>query len=177
MNIRWACLGGALVMAAGTGFGPPSARAGERPRTGAVDLSGEWRLNKQLSDGGQPTAPASSERQRDRDAPGPAAEPGATLTITQTELEVVVQEKPGQARSFYPNGKAYKADDGASDIRSQWKDGVLLVEKKNARGWKLTETWQLAPDGKRLSLDWRLEGGGRPRTAVRRVYDRVEPGP
>jgi hypothetical protein len=216
VSVRWAYLGVALVVAAGAGFGP-SARAAERPGAGAVDLSGQWSFNKQLSDDQQSKLPTSGERRHDLDSSGPgagdaadgeepgrggggahgggkaappvatvdddprgprqAAEPGATLTITQTQAEIVVQEGPGQPRSLYPNGRTYKADDGASDIRSQWKDGALVVEKKNTRGWRLTETWRLAPDGKRLTLDWRLEGGSRPRVSLRRVYDRAEPGP
>ena len=98
-----------------------------------------------------------------------------SLTITQTELEVVIEEKPGQGRSLYPNGKTYKADEGASEVRTAWKEGALVSEKKNVRGWRLTETWRLDPDGKRLLVEQHLEGGSRPRVSIKRVYDRVEP--
>jgi len=105
------------------------------------------------------------------------AQPAEDLTITQTEQAIAVEERPGRTRTFYPNGKTYKTDDGASEITSQWRDGALVVVKKNARGWKLAETWRLAPDRSRLTVDQRLEGGSRPRLSLERVYDRVEPSP
>ncbi|HUL77094.1 MAG TPA: hypothetical protein VL691_07500, partial [Vicinamibacteria bacterium] len=122
----------------------------------------------------RPSVPAPDDDPR---GPQKVAEAGETLTITQTEVEIAVVDKTGQARSLYPNGKTYKADDGASDVRSYWKDGSLVVEKKNVRGWRLTETWQLAPDRSRLTVVWHLEGGSRPKSNLKRVYDRVEPSP
>jgi hypothetical protein len=211
MHVRLACLGGALVIAAGVAFGPAPARGEEKSKAGAADLSGHWRLNKELSDKDQTKyipksveGAAASEEAADGSGGGRrsgrggtrggtsrppipggadddprgaqrAAGPAEEMTITQTEPEIVVEEKPGRPRAFYPNGKAYKADDGASDVKSTWSDGGLVVEKKNVRGWKLTETWRLAPDRKRLTVDLRLEGGSRPKVATRRVYDRVEP--
>ena len=212
MHVRLACLSGVLVIAAAVAFVPAPARSEDKSKAGTADLSGRWKLNKELSDKDQPqyspkaaeAAAAGAEAAADRGGSGGrgrgsgtrggasrpptpggadddprgaqrAAEPAEEMTITQTEPEIVVEEKPGQPRAFYPNGKAYKADDGASDVKSTWSDGGLVVEKKNARGWKLTETWRLAPDRKRLTVDLRLQGGGRPKVATRRVYDRVEP--
>lgn len=102
----------------------------------------------------------------------PPAEASAEFTVRQTEVEIVAEEASGQSRSFYPNGKTYKADEGTANFKSAWKNGALVFEKKSQRGWTYTETWQLTPDG-RLRVDTRLEGGGQ-RTAVsKRVYDRV----
>jgi hypothetical protein len=102
----------------------------------------------------------------------PPAEAIAEFTIRQTDVEVVAEDKPGQSRSFYPNGRTYKADEGASTIKSEWRDGALVFEKRNVRGWKYTESWKLTPDG-RLRLDTRIEGGGQKTAASKRLYDRV----
>lgn len=212
MLLRSACISGALALAAGVAFGPAGARAEEKPRASTADLSGRWRLNKELSDNAQPgySAPRSVAQGADAgakesgggggsyrgaggggrgrtsrpSAPGGvdddprgvqrAAQPAEELTITQTELAIAVQETPGQTRTYYPNGRTYKTDDGASEINAQWRDGTLVVAKKNTRGWKLTETWRLAPDRSRLTVDLRLEGGSRPKLSLRRVYDRAE---
>ncbi len=95
------------------------------------------------------------------------------VTVTQSDVEIAIVDNTGVTRNYYPNGKIYKADEGASNVRSIWKDGALVFEKKNVRGWKLLETWQLGPDGKQLHFDTRFEGGGRPTIVVKRVFDRA----
>ncbi|HXY39316.1 MAG TPA: hypothetical protein VEQ10_06580 [Vicinamibacteria bacterium] len=97
----------------------------------------------------------------------------ADITVTQSDVEVAVVDKTGVTRNYYPNGKVYKADEGASNVKSLWKDGALVFEKKNLHGWRLSETWQLSPDGKQLRFDSHFEGGGRPTIVVKRVYDRA----
>jgi hypothetical protein len=184
MTVR-PCLGWVLAVVVGVVFGPPPALAEERPKPAqAPDLSGLWRLNKELSGDQRPKTGASSEDKGGREVsdsqPGNdrgqegSGDPAETLTITQTGPEIVVQYPNGQARSLYPNGKTYKTDDGAAQIKSLWKDGKLVVEKKSVGGWKLVETWQLTPDRGRLLVDQRLEGGKRPKLSLKRVYDRVQ---
>ncbi len=217
MNARRAGLSGVLVMAVGFACGAATAVAEQKTAAAAPNLSGHWRLNKELSDDesarlataapeGQKAADSTTTSQaepegrggreggrRGRSAGSQAsksappgndprgavrpAEPSGDMTVTQTEVAITVEDAPGQTRSYYPNGKTYKADDGASDVKSAWKDGALVFEKKNVRGWKMSESWQLSADGARLSLAVRYEGGGRPSIVVKRVYDRVAPTP
>jgi hypothetical protein len=146
------------------------------------NVAGRWRLNETLSSaqaGAEAPAPGKRDTPKGVEKAEPEKKPEAEqkpaeLTITQTEVEVAVVETPGGSRSYYPNGKAYKADEGQSDVRSTWRDGKLLFEKRNQQGWRLTETWQLTPDGKRLTIDQVFEGGHRPKTVIKRVYDRIE---
>jgi hypothetical protein len=169
-----------LLLAAGLALAGTPASADEKTAA-PPGFAGRWRINKDLSD--KPAAP--SEKQaaakpaegKKEGAGGPASaqppgEASPEFTVRQTEVEIVAQEASGQSRSFYPNGKSYKADEGTSSIKSTLKDGVLVFEKKNDRGWKYTETWQLTPEG-RLRVDIRLAGGGQRSVATRRVYDRV----
>jgi hypothetical protein len=157
--------------------------AGAQPAPAAVpNVSGHWRLNETLSSalaGAEAPAPGKKETPKgvEKAEPEKKAEgekKPAELAITQSEIAVTVVETPGGSRSYYPNGKAYKADEGQSDVRSTWRDGKLLFEKRNQQGWRLTETWQVAADGKRLTIDQVFEGGHRPKTVIKRVYDRIE---
>lgn len=202
MESRLAGLGVVLVIAAGFSLAPAPIAA-EQGVAGVPNLSGRWRLNKQLSDdeaaklaGSGGTAdkqtPARAEGTHEATAPPAADRPAAAdsdprggegkaapmedITVTQSAVEVAVADKAGHTRSFYPNGRTYKADEGASTVKTAWKDGALVFEKKNARGWKLTETVRLTPDGAQLRYDSRFEGGGRPTVVIKRVYDRIPEG-
>ena len=133
--------------------------------TAAPSFAGRWRLNKELSD--KPPAapeaakPAAEEKKDGVEGSKPqAADPASSgeFTVRQSEVEIVAQEDSGQGRSFYLNGRTYKADDGTADIRSAWKKGPLVFEKKSDRGWKYTETWLLTPEG-RLQVEIRMAGG------------------
>jgi hypothetical protein len=221
MSVRVARWWGVLVLGAGVALAAAPRRAeGQVKAAGAVDLSGRWRFNKELSDNEaaklRPAADAKAERppsdsvpsskgeeqgpERGGQGSGPGARTGratppqgvdendprgakqttgapATLAITQVETEVRVEEIPGLTRNLYPNGKTYKADDGATQVRTSWKDGRLVVERKNVRGWRLVETWELAADRGRLVINMLLEGGSQPKVTVKRVYDREEEAP
>ena len=59
-----------------------------------------------------------------------------------------MDEKFGRLRRLRPDGKKYKADNGASEIKSFWKEGRLVVETRRARGSSI-ETWERVPDGSR----------------------------
>jgi hypothetical protein len=106
-----------------------------------------------------------------------AAGPPSAMTVTQVESEIVVEETLGQTRNLYPNGKTYNTDEGTAQIRTSWKNGKLVVEKKSVRGWRLVETWELTPDGGRLVIHLLLKGGSRPALSLTRVYDRDSASP
>lgn len=101
-------------------------------------------------------------------------EPAEELTITATEPEIVITEQYGATRNLHPNGKPYKTDNGNAEIKTQWKEGKLVVEKRNARGGKLVETWELVPDRSRILLIVKMEGGFGPALNLKRVYDRAK---
>jgi hypothetical protein len=194
MHLRPTCLGAILAGACVALVAPPRTAA-ESPAPAVPDLSGRWRLDPALSVGepaaAAPSTEAAAARKTEKaDKPDPpgvsgaaaasregAGQPVAELVVTQTEVEVTVEEKPGTTLHFYPNGRTYKADEGQSDIRSQWRDGKLVFEKKSQQGWKLTQTWQVAPDRSRLTAELHVEGRGRPKANIKRVYQRVETTP
>ena len=101
-------------------------------------------------------------------------EPAEELTIAQTETEIAVEEKFAETRHFHPDGKKYKTDNGASEIKVSWKEGKLVVETKRARGGSVIETWGLVPDASRIIVNVKMEGGFGPGLTLKRVYDRAE---
>ena len=101
-------------------------------------------------------------------------EPAEELLIAQTETEIAVEEKFAETRHLHPDGKKYKTDNGASEIKTSWKEGKLVIETKRARGGRVVETWERIPDGSRLIVNVKMEGGFGPGLALKRVYDRAE---
>jgi hypothetical protein len=106
-----------------------------------------------------------------REAMRAVLEPAEELTVTQSESEIAVDEKFGRLRRLHPDGKKYKTDNGTAEIKTYWKDAKLVVETKRARGTSAIETWERVPDGSRLIVNVRLEGGPGPRLELKRIYD------
>ena len=101
-------------------------------------------------------------------------EPAEELVIAQTDAEIAVEEKFAETRHLHPDGKKYKTDNGASEIKTSWKEGQLVIETKRTRGGRVVETWERIPDGSRLIVNVKMEGGFGPGLALKRVYDRAE---
>lgn len=106
-------------------------------------------------------------------------QPAEELAITQTAAEIAVEEAFGRTRRLHPDGRKYKSDNGAAEIKSAWKEGKLVVETKRARGGTVVETWELVPDGSRILVNATFQGGFGPRVELKRIYDRApaEPSP
>jgi hypothetical protein len=101
-------------------------------------------------------------------------EPAEEIVVGQSESEITIEEVFGRQRRLHPDGKKYKTDNGNGEIRTYWRDGKLRVETRSARGGSVTETWERVPDGSRLILIVRLEGGPGGRLELKRIYDRAE---
>jgi hypothetical protein len=103
-------------------------------------------------------------------------EPAEELSVAQAGPEIAIDEKFGRMRRLHPDGKKYKTDNGASEIKTSWKEGKLLVETKGTRGGGVVETWELVPDGSRIIVMVKMEGGFGPSVALKRIYDRAKEG-
>ncbi len=123
--------------------------------------------------GGMGAPPGMGGADDPREAMRAILEPAEELLIVQSETEIAVDEKFGRMRRLHPDGKKYKTDNGASERKTSWKDGKLLVETKRARGGSVIETWEVVPNGSRLIVNLRLEGGPGPRIELKRIYDRA----
>jgi hypothetical protein len=97
-------------------------------------------------------------------------EPAQSLTITGNDAELTLDDGAGGLTRLHLDGKPYKREGGAVETRAEWKESALVVESKSERGTKLTSTYRLLPQARKLELVSRLEGRREP-IVVRRVYD------
>ena len=104
----------------------------------------------------------------------PVFNPPLELKVTQTDAEIDLDDMAGKVRKLYLTGKKYKAEEGDAEVRASWKDGKLQVETKNSKGGSMTETWERVPDGSRLIVHVKVEGGFG-KVELKRIYDRETP--
>jgi hypothetical protein len=124
--------------------------------------------------GGRMGPPPAAESEEDRRAAMRAIfDPAPELQIYQGEPEVVIVEKDARRRNLHADGRKYKADGGASEVKTQWKDGRLVVQTQGLRGRRTIETWALTNGGKRLTATTKVEGGFGSGVTLKRVYDRA----
>jgi hypothetical protein len=101
-------------------------------------------------------------------------EPAEELAVAQAGAEIAIDEKFGRTRRLHPDGKKYKTDNGASEIKTSWKEGRLVIETKRAQGSGVVETWELVPDRSRIIVNVKMEGGFGPGVELKRIYDRAK---
>lgn len=149
--------------------------------------------------GERPGGPGGGEG---REAMRALFEAAPELLITPTTNEVVILEKDGRLRTLHPDGKTYKSEGGASETKTRWQGGGLVVESKMPSGARILETFALVsspreaegggadsksaepatptsgtPEKKVLKVTIRLDGWSRPTVELRRVYELAEAAP
>ena len=176
---------------------PRPARA-EGDRRG--NLTGTWRLNHDLSDNpermreGGPTGGTRGgrggfggrrgggfgghrgRREEIDDVAPPALDPEAleTLTIVHRDPEFRITDGLGRQHVLFTDGRKVEEERsaGAVKIRTDWKDGHVVVTTTPKRGPRITEAYGVAADGSVLTVTTRVEGRGSS-LELRRVYDAV----
>jgi hypothetical protein len=97
------------------------------------------------------------------------------LRVEQDEKVVTVTDDRGQSRNLYPDGKKHKESDASGhsvSIKARWQENRLVAESKLGHSGKLTETYELGPDGRQLIVISQLENSQlRAPLRIRRVYD------
>jgi len=107
----------------------------------------------------------------------PILDPAEQLALYQGQPEVVIDEKSVRRRTLHADGRKYKADDGASEVKTEWKQGQLVVETRGFRGRRTTETWELSEGGRVLTCTVKVENSLGPALTIKRVYDRAGDAP
>jgi hypothetical protein len=92
------------------------------------------------------------------------------LMITQTEKEIALLEKDGRLRVLHPDGEKHK-DDAGVETRTRWDKDRLIVETTPTRGPKVTETYTLDGEKKRLVMTLHFDSQRFGPITVKRVYD------
>lgn len=98
------------------------------------------------------------------------------LRIEQNEQQISITDDTGRTQILYPDGKKHKEQDSGqktTEIKTHWDGERLVAESKMGHSGKLTETYELSPDGKQLDVTSRLDNShlAAPLT-IRRVYDK-----
>jgi hypothetical protein len=96
-----------------------------------------------------------------------------SLQIRHEEPALEVEYGDQRAETFYTDGRKIKRDTGETrlvEVQARWKDTRVVVERETGRG-KVRETFELAPDGKRLLVTSKMDGPMGSVT-IKRVYDR-----
>jgi len=110
---------------------------------------------------------------RVRDAVRDIMEPPAHLTITQTESMVVLTGPDGRTTRLSPDGQKVKDENTKMERKTRWDGGKLVSDISGIGPGKITQTFTLDAERRRLRITVLMEGGGRsgqPRTSTR-VYD------
>ena len=122
--------------------------------------------------GGARPMPNPEETERLRDALRTIMQPGDHLTITQTESMVVMTDQDGHTTRLAPDGKKVKDENTHIERRTRWDGGKLVSEITGARPGKITQTFSVDPETRRLRVEIQAEGGGNTtRRSVTQIYD------
>ena len=85
-----------------------------------------------------------------------------TLTIGQRPSLILIQENDdeGRTRALRPDGVRQQTTGGESENRTRWENGLLHVETWHDDGVEVEEIFELAPDGKLLTVTVLVDDGG-----------------
>jgi hypothetical protein len=100
------------------------------------------------------------------------------LTIEQDDKQTTIANDAGQTKNLYTDGKKHKeagSSGHSTTVKARWEGDRLVAESKLGHSGKLTETYELSPDGKQLYVVARLDNSRLSAPLViRRVYDRAD---
>jgi hypothetical protein len=176
---------------------------GELPAAEEPNFAGTWQLNDEQSDdarekirsaigssgggrhgsfGGRRGSRGGGPGGDPQERMGKMLEAAERLTIAHRDLELTITDNNGRAHTFYTDGRSFEQQTprgDAVDVTARWQGGQLVVERAGGRGGKVSETYELAPDGQQLFVTTRIENRRfEEPVVIRRVYDAVaESGP
>ena len=100
------------------------------------------------------------------------------LRIRAATGEVVMSDDLGRERTYVADGKLQKYQLAAArfEARSTWTDTYFRKEIEGANGFKMSETYFVSEDGRRLFVIIRIGDPKKPETlaGINRVFDRVD---
>ena len=163
-----------------------------------TDLTGQWQLNRDLSDDARDKLQSMGHGSGNgaRGGHGPGRHGGifgifgggqadaekmhaqleevlvdapARFTLTQDDQKIVLTEADGEVRTLPTNNRKVNVD--GRDVRTKWENDRLVSEITvgNAR---VIETYERSPNATQLIVTARVDVRGQ-RVSVRRVYDAI----
>lgn len=162
----------------GGGATPPATGGGGRtgvggPTRGGGEFGGGGGLGP-----GSGVGPTPEMLRESRDMARDLLEVAERFTIAVTDDRVTLTDDLGRQRTYLTNNRKEKHQIAASrfEVRSEWQDSQLRQFIEGAFDFRMTQTYFLSPDGRRLFLIVRVGEvrRNRPQTGFNRVYDRVD---
>ena len=114
------------------------------------------------------------ERRRARELVREVTEAPAELIITLGDGIVTFTDHEGRVKRYATTGKKEKhqMDAGVVETSTRWDKDALVLSFKGGNGVKVTRTYTLAPEGRQLWVEVKVENPRMPRSApLRHVYD------
>ena len=152
------------------------------------DITGTWVVNLEQSDKPGDLV----ERERPQGAPGGREQGGGgdrrermqigvaillqnsvAFKVEETDSTLTLTGAEGITRTFHVDGQERERRiEGLGNVRvkARWKGEKLVIERNLEGGAKITEEFELAPDGRQLFVKMKISGGRRS-LEFRRVYD------
>ena len=100
------------------------------------------------------------------------------LKIRASAAEVIITDDLARERTYVADGKLQKYQLGAArfEARSSWTPTYFRKEIEGTNGFRMSETYFISEDGRRLFVIIRIGDPKKPETmsGVNRVYDRVD---
>ncbi len=177
----------------GAGIATSCASGGPDATPEHPDITGTWVVNLELSDKPGDVV----ERERPPGAPGGREQPSdderrsrlqigvalllqnsVAFRVEETDSTLTLTGAEGITRTFYVDGKERERRiEGLGNVRvkARWRGDKLVIERNLEAGAKITEEFELSPDGHQLFVKMRISGGPQG-LEFRRVYDAGDPG-
>lgn len=115
-----------------------------------------------------------SESNEDRQRMQELVRPPNAVKLDMTGAEVDLTDDTNRKRAFMTDGRKLQKskDPSYEEIAAHWEGSRLVSEEKDARGQKLSRTYELSADGRQLFESVHLSTGRNNSTVViRYVYD------
>ena len=103
----------------------------------------------------------------------PLIHPSDSLNIDLKDPEVDVTDDRFKKTTLYTDGRALpkKPDEDHPEIAAHWVGRQLISDEKSPLSGKMSRTFELSGDGKRLYETLRIDHGKKSAIAIRYVYD------
>jgi len=103
----------------------------------------------------------------------PLIHPGDSLNVDLKNPEVDVTDDQFRKLTVYTDGRQLQksTDNNNQEVTAHWNGSQLVTDEKSPLGGKMSRTFELSGDGRRLYETVHIDHGKRPAIVIRYVYD------
>ena len=181
------------MLVASTGLVSSCSGGGSAATPGHPDITGTWVVNLEQSDkpgdlvqrerpqgapGGREQGGGGERRERIQIGVAILLRSSVAFKVEETDSTLTLTGAEGITRTFHVDGQERERRiEGLGNVRvkARWRGEKLVIERNLEGGAKITEEFELAPDGRQLFVKMKISGGRRG-LEFRRVYDAANAG-